>query len=143
MSKLKSSFVLLFPRVQLVSGLFITIFLFPQCYERAALWPQRSGHSPTRFFSGGADTVLSSATSALQAAVPGAMGADQHPAVPGDTASLVSVSGYSPAAMEQLTHSPHEKNTGFLLHGNHFMVFHQKTAFLRTPTVARTDPAAT
>lgn len=59
--------------------------------------------------SGDANTVLSSVMSALQAAVPAAMGAGLHPTVPGDTASLVSVTRHNPAAVEQQRHSLHGK----------------------------------
>lgn len=81
---------------------------------------------------------------ALQAAVPVAMGADLHPAVPGNTASLVCGTHYKPSSHGTTETQPPWKNTGgFLLHANHFMVFHQKITFLRTPTVTRTDPTVT
>lgn len=74
--------------------------------------------------SGDANTALSSVMSALQAAVPWAMGADLHPAVPGDTASLVSVTCYNPAAM----------NSRDSLHGKTQEVFYYMEIILWSST---------
>lgn len=80
-------------------------------------------------------TLLSSA---LPAAVAVAMGADLHPAVPGDTLSY---------GTQQLWNNRDtafmEKHRRFSTTANHFMVFHQKITFPRTPAVARTDPTVT
>lgn len=77
---------------------------------------------------------------ALLAPVPGVMGTDLHPTVQGTQRAL--------CVEHVITQQPWNNrdtafmgNTGdFLLHANYFTVFHQKIAFLRIPTVARTDP---
>lgn len=88
-------------------------------------------------------TLLSSAMPALPAPVPGVMGADLHPTVQGTQRALCVEHGITQQPWNN-RHTAFMENTGgFLLHTNHFTVFHQKITFLRTPTVARTDPTVT